>query len=171
MKKIILGAAIAVLTITGMNAQETTFGVKAGFSSASATVEAGGQDVSASESGFFVGVVADFTVSDQFHVTPSALYTNIDDTGFLQIPVLGKYLIGEGGFNVQAGPQFNLILEETADDFSSLSVGLTGGLGYDFTEKFFAEAHYHLQLTNSFTGDGDITARTDFFSVGVGYRF
>lgn len=95
---------------TGVNAQETTFGVKAGFTSGNASVEVANQEVSASESGFFVGLVADFTISDQFHVQPSALYTNIDDSSFLQIPVLGKFLIGEGGFNVQAGPQFNLVL-------------------------------------------------------------
>ncbi len=171
MKKIILLVAAAFMITTGVQAQGPAFGVKAGFSSASATVEFGGQDASVSESGFFVGLVADFTVSDQFHVQPSALYTNVDDTSFLQIPVLGKFLIGEGGFNLQAGPQFNLILEETADDFSSFSAGLTGGLGYDFTEKFFAEAHYHLQLTNSFTGSEDVTAGTDFLNIGVGYRF
>ncbi len=171
MKKVFLLTAMAVLTMTGMIAQETTFGVKAGFTSGTANVESGGQDISTSESGFFAGLVVDIPVSDQFHVQPQALYTNIDDSSFLQIPILGKYLIGEGGFNVQAGPQFNVILEETLDDFSALSVGLTGGLGYDFTEKFFAEAHYNLQLTNSFTGDLDITARTDFFNIGVGYRF
>lgn len=171
MKKNILLAAAAFMITTGVNAQETTFGAKAGFTSGNAKVDVGSASVSSSESGFFVGLVVDIPVSEGFHVQPEALYTNIDDTSFLQIPVLAKYLIGETGLNLQAGPQFNLVLEETADDFSSLSVGLTGGVGFDFTEKFFAEAHYNVQLTNSFTGSEDITSKIDFFNIGVGYRF
>ena len=85
---------------------------------------------------------------------------------------LSKYAIGEGGFNLHGGPQFNFILDETLDDISPISFGLTGGLGYDITENFFAEAHYHFQITNSFIGDFDgLTARTDFLNIGVGYKF
>ena len=49
MKKFLLIAAIAVCGMFSANAQETSFGVKAGYLNASAEVEMEGVSVSASE--------------------------------------------------------------------------------------------------------------------------
>lgn len=170
MKKIILTAAFAVIGIASLSAQ--SFGAKAGYTNASAKVKFAGVSDTNSESGFFIGAFVEIEATESIIVKPELLYTIIDDNSSLQLPILGKFAIGEGGFNVQAGPQVNFSLEETGDDFSAVSVGLTGGLGYDINEKFVVEAHYNLQLTNSYTGNADdFSVRSNLLNIGVGYKF
>lgn len=170
MKKLLLLAAVAAFGLSNVNAQETTFGVTAGFLNVSAKVEFGGDSASASESGFYVGGLVDIAISEEFHIQPELLYANVNEGSALMLPIIAKYYVAEG-FNVQAGPQVTFSLEETVDDFSSIDFGLGIGAGYDIDENFFVEARYTFQVNNSYTGNADIEARANYLNIGLGYKF
>jgi len=114
MKKIILTVA-AVFAMTFANAQdkkttasnEIKFGIKGGYVNANYGADADDGDA---RSGFYLGGLIDFTVSEKFHIQPELLYTlegNGEDEGdlnFLRIPILAKIYVDKG-FSVQAGPE------------------------------------------------------------------
>lgn len=170
MKKIFLFAAVVVFGWSSINAQ-SSFGVMAGYTNITAKAKMSGVSVSQSESGFFIGGVADFTVSNKFHVQPEVLYANASETNFLYIPILAKYMVSEE-FGILAGPQANIILEDTMDGFNSFGIDLTFGGNYKVTKNFFLEARYGFELTNRISeGGSDLKGSYNTLHVGVGYMF
>ncbi|HLT52486.1 MAG TPA: porin family protein [Flavobacteriaceae bacterium] len=169
MKRFFLMAAVAVFGFS-VSAQEVSFGVTGGFLSGSQKVESGGFEATASESGFYIGGVADISVSEKFHVQPEVVFASIKDFSSIQVPIMAKYYVAEG-LNLQAGPQIGFHFEETGDDFSSFNFSLGAGAGYDIDENFFVEARYAFQLNDYYTGDADASSKINFLSVGVGYKF
>lgn len=173
MKKLIF-LAIAIFAFSLSYAQQ--FGVKAGFNSTSFAVTFMDESDSDASNGFYLGVLADFEISEGLNLQPELQYVNISEdgesTGFLNLPVMFKYYIAEG-FNVQAGPQISYLLEEAEDDFSNLGIDLAVGLGYDIDDNFFVDARYSYNLNNRYTGEGsdDFSIRFNAFQVGVGYKF
>ena len=131
MKKSLLVAAIAVLGIFGANAQ-TSFGVTAGLANFSVEIDPSGPFDFGSETGFYVGALADIAISDAFHVQPAVTYAMTGDASSLLVPIMAKYYFGDSGFNVQAGPQIGYIMGDyadamdilTADEFSPLSIAV-----------------------------------------------
>nr|WP_288980983.1 porin family protein [uncultured Allomuricauda sp.] len=170
MKKLLL-VAITVLGFTYLSqAQEVRFGATAGYLNARGSVKADGISISASESGFYLGAVADFNVSENFNVQPELLYANVDGSSGLMLPILGKFAISEK-FNLQAGPQLVFSLEDSIENYSSVEFDIAGGLGYDITDDFFVEARYTFQINNSYTGSEDVKVRGNYLTVGLGYKF
>ncbi|HET8886977.1 MAG TPA: porin family protein, partial [Salinimicrobium sp.] len=170
MKKVLLIAAIAVFGFTGANAQDVAFGAKLGFNSESFKMEAGGVEATGSETGFFLGLVAEIGLSESFALQPEVLYSSVSDLSAIYVPIMAKYYVASG-FNVQAGPQINYILEEMGDDYSALGVDLAIGAGYDITDAIFVDARYGFEITNRYTGEGDASAKYNSLMVGVGYKF
>lgn len=170
MKKLLLVAVIAVFGLFNVNAQ-SEFGVMAGYANITAKGKYMGTSVSQSESGFFIGGVADFTISDQFHIQPEVLYANASDVNFLYIPILAKYMVSEE-FGILAGPQANLILDEVGDGYNSFGLDLTLGGNYKITDNFFIEARYGFELTNRISeGGSDFKTSYNTLHIGVGYMF
>ncbi|HLT52783.1 MAG TPA: porin family protein, partial [Flavobacteriaceae bacterium] len=161
---------VAVLGFLSISAQTTKFGVTAGFTNITERAKSDEISYSQSEAGFYIGALADFTVSEKFHIQPQALYANAAESSFLYIPVLAKYYAAEKLF-LLAGPQANIFLEETPEEINSVGIDLTFGLGYEINENFFIEARYSFEMTNRYTGDFDITDRLNTLHVGVGYKF
>lgn len=170
MKKLMLMAAVAVFGLSNVNAQ-SQFGVMAGYTNISEKASYDGISASQAESGFFVGVVGDFTVSEKFHIQPEVLYANVSESNFLYIPILAKYMVSEE-FGILVGPQANLILEDMPNGVNSLGVDLTFGGNYKITQNFFAEARYGFELTNRVSDSSlDVKGRFNTLHVGVGYMF
>jgi opacity protein-like surface antigen len=175
MKKLLLMAAIAVFGLTNVNAQDTTFGALAGFSSLSLDITDFGSD---SETGFHIGAFAEIGISDSFSVQPELTYTSVKDLSVISLNAMAKYHVSEE-FNIQAGPQIGFIggdiadaLEDlTGDDFTKLNLQLAIGVGYDFSDVLFAQARYGFQLNNHFTGEGDGEIKINALTVGIGYKF
>lgn len=164
-------AAIAVFGLANVNAQ-SKFGVMAGYTNITAKVSYEGISASDSQSGFFIGALADFTVSEKFHVQPELLYANASDTNFLYLPVLAKYMVSEE-FGILVGPQANFILEDVGD-VNSFGLDLTFGANYQITENFFAEARYGFEVTNRVSNVSDADGakyRFNTLQIGVGYMF
>ncbi|MEZ4802750.1 MAG: outer membrane beta-barrel protein [Gelidibacter sp.] len=170
MKKILVIAIIALSALTTSKAQDTKFGLVAGFLSISERAKAEDIAVSSSESGFYVGGLVDIQISEKFHVQPEVLYANVAETGFLYFPVLAKFYVADK-FSLLAGPQASLFLDEVPEDFNSFGLDLTFGAVYDINEHFFVEARYGLEITNRYNGSLDITDRLNSLNVGLGYKF
>ncbi|MDI9257431.1 porin family protein [Flavobacterium sedimenticola] len=177
MKKVIFTMA-AVFALTFANAQDKKggssdmkFGVKAGYINSNFT---GDYDTDAT-SGFYVGGLVDFSISEKFHVQPELLYSmeGAKDAAlnFVRIPVMAKYYVMEG-LNLQAGPQFGFVAggDDIKDNVKSLDYGLGIGAGYELESGLFFDARYNLGLANISDIDG-VDANTTSFQVGLGYRF
>ena len=169
MKKFILGTACLLGGLV-LHAQDVDFGVTAGFLNVEGKVKAEGVTFSGNESGFYIGAVADFTLTDEFHIQPELVYASVDEADAILVPIMAKYYVADK-LNLQAGPQFVFSLEDTPEDFSSIGFHLGAGVGYDITENFFAEARYSFQINNSYTGSEDVTARANYLTIGLGYTF
>ncbi|RXJ51383.1 outer membrane beta-barrel protein [Gelidibacter gilvus] len=174
MKKLMLMAAFAVFGLSNVTAQ-SQFGVMAGYTNISAKVSAQGSSVSGDESGFFVGGVADFGISEKFHIQPEVLYAKANEASFLYIPILAKFMVSDA-FGILAGPQGNLSLEEKTNGVNSFGIDLTFGANYKITQNFFLEARYGFEVTNriansaEFEGSG-IKGKVNTLQVGLGYMF
>jgi opacity protein-like surface antigen len=174
MKKVILTAIIALSSFCYVNAQKANFGVTAGFHNF--TVKNNGQGITASTSasGFFVGVTGDFQVSDDFNIQPELHFVSTSKNGEsveqIVMPIMGKYYI-TGQFNLQAGPQIDLVISES-DGLNTLGIGLGFGAGYDFSDKLFATARYSFGLSNRVEdAPSGVSLKFDTFQIGVGYKF
>lgn len=174
MKKIIL-SALVVCAFTFTNAQDKkgmAFGVKAGLSNSNFT----GDFASTATTGFYVGGLVDFSVSDKLHVQPEVLYSGEGakdaKLNFLRIPIMGKYYVTEA-LNVQAGPEIALKAGGDAsikDMVKSLDYGIGFGAGYEMASGLLFDVRYNLGLANIY--DGPI-AKVGTISIqfGLGYKF
>ncbi|MDB5201935.1 MAG: hypothetical protein JWQ27_1344 [Ferruginibacter sp.] len=108
-------------------------------------------------------------------------------TNYLDIPVLLK--ANMGGLEVFAGPQFSYLmnanlkttagvlgfnlLDKTMDataQFNRWDVGVTGGLGYKFTNGVSVSAAYDYGLSK-INADKSLEAYNRAFKIGVGFNF
>lgn len=174
MKKIILTAVIAVVSMTAVMAQEAVFGAKAGYTLIGSKVTTDGQEFTGSASGFHVGFTTDVQIGNQLYVAPELLFTMVFEGGtdlkFLQVPLFLKYYAADK-FYVNGGPQITYTLEEISDDFTKFNVGFGAGLGYEFTDNFYGNFRTVYQLNNYYTGDADVKSRNNIFNLGFGFKF
>lgn len=172
MKKIIFITTLFVLFLSNLNAQDTSFGVTAGFLNGSAKFEVGNESISDSEAGFYGGFFAEFGVSEKFSIQPSIVYGKVGEASLLQLPVLAKYYVLEK-FNLLVGPQITYELQSNLDeqDLTNFNFGIGLGAGFDITENFLIETKYAVQLNNLYIGNADIKSTVNFFNIGLGYRF
>ena len=182
MKKIILTIAV-VFAVTFANAQDKKkssgsdsdmkFGVKAGYTPSTNFTGDAGTDAT---TGFYIGGLVDFSVSEKFHVQPELLYSaeGAKDAklNFLRIPIMAKYYVAEG-FNLQAGPELAFKAggdSSVKDSVKSLDYGLGLGAGYEMPSGLMFDARYNLGLANIYDGSG-FKIGTASINLGLGYRF
>jgi opacity protein-like surface antigen len=131
---------------------------------------------------FHFGALLEVKVFENFSIQPELLYSsqgakvneeNVKDINFnyITVPVLAKFYLISEKLSVEAGPQFSFLiddnLEETLES-KSFDFAAVGGLGFQFTENFFAQARYVAGLTDT-TKDAEIKNRV--IQVSLGYRF
>ena len=192
MKKLLLVAAVAVFGFSSVNAQEVTFGAKAGLNLASISGdETSGLD---SRTAFHVGAVAEIAISDQFSVQPELMYSaqgfkesfdgvDIDfNVDYINLPIMAKYYVAEG-FSLEAGPQVGFLMsakakadgeEEDLKDFvKGIDFGANVGVGYKMESGLNFGARYNLGLSNVNDGEGsdDFKNQNSVIQVSVGYFF
>ncbi|MFD0861631.1 outer membrane beta-barrel protein [Sungkyunkwania multivorans] len=187
MKKRIALLLILISSITIAWAQSTTFGVNAGLYNVTATAKLEAQDAprsSESDAGFYLGILADISLSDKVHVQPAVNYANTSGDGWVQLPIMFKYYAAPK-FYLQAGPQGTFSLEDGGGIVNTFGLDLGFGLGFDIDKHFFIEARYALELTDrtpdaiaasSFgfdpsLGSFDIRTKLNTLQFGLGYRF
>lgn len=182
MKKSLFATIVALFFLTVTNAQESTFGITAGFNSLTSRISFDGESLSSSESGFFVGLFSEFVTGEFTSFQPQINYATVFVEGErlneLIIPLMLKYYPSEKLY-LQAGPQFDYILDDDADDVNKLGVSVGFGIGYDINKSIFLSARYAIGLNNRikteddifFEFDTDLKSYFNNFQVGLGIRF
>jgi hypothetical protein len=176
MKKLFLFIAIA-LFIFNTNAQDNptssnsvAFGLKAGADFASLRLKGEGENVSTSETGFYIGVFAEIGVSESFTFQPEVLYVSVEDLDQIAIPLMAKFPVSDK-FNILVGPSLGIILD-TEEGMNSFNFGAEAGVAYDISEDFFIEGRYNLGLANLWEdAPSGYSIKLSGFFVGLGYRF
>ena len=192
MKKMLLIAAIAVFGITSVNAQDVSFGAKAGLNIA--TIGGDGSDGVKSRTAFHIGGVAEISVSEKFSVQPELVYSaqgasqdfegiEIDiNYGYLNLPVMAKYYVADG-FSLEAGPQLGFLLSakgegageevDIKDITSGIDFALGFGAGYKLDNGLNFAARYNLGLSNINDGEGSdqFSNQNNVFQISIGYFF
>lgn len=122
-------------------------------------------------------------------------YKSTVHLNYLNIPVMLKYYVAKG-FSVQAGPQIGILLKannnyqdnflgyENREDFNlkeysnGIDTSVNFGLGYQFKDKFYADARYNLSYSDIFkeaNPTGNYIINTDMknrvFQITIGYFF
>lgn len=185
MKKIVLVAVIAIISMAGVNAQ-TSFGAKAGLNVANLI-----GDVTDNKSliGFNVGVFAEITLADSFYLQPELLYSTQGATfdfpiigstdlklNYINLPIMFKYDVANR-FYLEAGPQVGFLVSAELDDldvkdsYESTDFGANFGLSYGFTEKLFAQARYNIGMTDIVKDNGNDKISNAVLSFSLGYKF
>ncbi len=141
MKKLVLLAAIAVMSVTAVNAQEVRLGVKGGVNFATFNGDNLG-DIK-SRTGFHLGGLVEIPVSERFAVQPEVLYSaqgaEYRDAGtemgvdydyrvtqkldYISVPVMAKYYVVDG-LAIEAGPQVSF-LTSSKGEFEGTAGGIT----------------------------------------------
>ncbi len=188
MKKSILFSVLFVVGFVTVNAQDLSFGAKAGLNLA--TLKPDLTDASTRTS-FHLGAVAEIGISDKFSVQPELLYSeqgakdeSDDDevvrTNYLTLPILAKYYLTDG-LSLEAGPQIGFLLTaEVEDDGDTIDlkdntkgtdIGFAFGLGYKMDNGLNFGLRYFLGSDiNDVDGDSDkISNRV--FQLSLGYFF
>ena len=139
MKKLVLGAALAVSSLTF--AQQ--FGIKGGMNVSSLSNDAGLED-SSSKIGFNAGVFLNAPLAANFSIQPEVLYNNLGSKvtltdfdinndnytaeyarhlDYISVPVMFQYN-STPSFYLEAGPQFSFLLD-ARDKYKSTKNGST----------------------------------------------
>lgn len=148
MNRFLLTVAALICGIT-MQAQ---FGVKGGLNFSNFRGDASDNfDVATN---WHVGVVYDSEITSYLSIQPELLYgvmgAEIDDNkiklGYFSVPVMLK-IYPTQGFNIQLGPQFGMLVNES-DNFDAFKsetfdFGLAAGLEFFLTNNLFIQARYY----------------------------
>ena len=178
MKKLFLGAAVAMSTLTF--AQQ--FGAKAGMNVSSLSKDANLSD-QGSKIGFNAGLFANFPIAESFSVQPELIYTQYGEKydyvmpvtderysgsthlDYVALPVMLQYNVTPS-FYLEAGPELGLLVSakdkaknETTgetlaesdnykDSLNGFNVGVGLGAGYFFTPNIGVTARYVAGFTD-----------------------
>jgi len=188
MKKLLLVAVLVFSGTLNIEAQGISFGATGGLFYGSADASLYGYSIKEISGfvdydlgdlevldggGFYVGFLADIELIDKIHVQPELLYGNAGGESLIIIPVMAKYYIAEA-FNLQAGLQFDFLLDPPSFDYDGLvltelikdkGVSINLGAGYDISDKFAIQAKYSFGITNR-VKDDNISGLLD--SIGFG---
>lgn len=166
--------------------QQVQFGLQGGYLNmeAKSSSSIGNVSSSGSSSGYFVGALAEFGLSDAVRLQPSVNYANADEVNFLMIPVVVQYYIQDSGFYFLAGPQGTFVLDKLSINgvnlINTFGLDLALGVGYQIDSNFFLEAKYSLELTNRYSDEirnaaetqgAKVQSKFNALSLGVGYKF
>ncbi len=195
MKKTISMLAVIFISIATVQAQgQTSFGIKAGATSANIKFSGNGISISSkSKIGFYGGAFVQIGVSENFAVQPEVLYSLLgsqsSDGGdneklnlsYVSVPVLAKYI--KDGFSIVLGPQISFLAsakdkssdgtQDIKDEFKSTEIAGVIGAGYTLQNGFGIDARYQLGLSDIGKGSDmeGIKVKNNALMFGLHYRF
>lgn len=194
MKKIIF--TMLLLTAGTASFAQFSGGIKAGVNLAKQKWEVSGDSEDASGTSFHIGAYGNFALGGAISIQPELLYNSLKfDTkdllgeettlNYISVPVMFVYGFSDNKFNVQAGPQLNLLMStdpsEIKDDdfYKGSDFALNFGAGANFG-KFNATLRYCLGLSSIASDDlvdafaalgaDDLTIKNNNFQLSVGYK-
>ena len=183
-EKLLLVAAIAVLAVSNINAQETKFGVKGGLNLANVS----GDNTKAFDpvTSFNLGLMSEISITDKFSFQPELMYSgqgysfnsdNVVELSYLNIPLMAKYYVAKG-LSIEAGPQIGYLFSaknesvDVKDSFKKIDFGANVGLGYKLENGLNFGVRYNLGLSNinNISGSSD-KYKNGVLQASVGYFF
>lgn len=187
MKKYIIAAGVMLLGLSSVNAQDISFGAKAGVNLANFS----GDDVedNAMRIGAFGGVYANLGLTEDIFFQPELLFSmqgveaDEGDGGtklnYINIPLMFQYGITDE-IRVEAGPQVGLLLSadldvgegdvDFKDEMSSIDFGMNLGASYNMDNGISVSVRYNLGLTEVIDSDVfESDAKNSVISIGLGY--
>ncbi|MFT6798868.1 MAG: hypothetical protein ACJAWA_000991 [Nonlabens sp.] len=194
MKKLLLSAAFVAFGMGISNAQDISYGVKAGLNLSNF----GGDDEVAEGfeglTSFHIGGFAQIGISDKFMIQPELIYSqqgaqDEEDSdlklriNYLNLPIMAKYMVADG-FSLELGPQVGFAISrkitdgdidvDADDEIKALDFGVGVGAGYELPSGLMFSVRYNLGLANlledDFGGD-DFSLNNNVLQVSVGYKF
>lgn len=190
MKKTFGVVLFLLFAVVIVEAQNTTFGVKAGLNVSKVNIE-DGEDYD-SKTGLHLGGLAHIHISRNWAFQPELVFSmqGGEDDGnddlklklnYLNIPLLIQYMTHDG-FRFQTGPQIGFLLSaksesgdvevDIKDQMETAELSWTFGVGYLFPRAngLGVDLRYNLGISN-IVEDDDIEARNRVFQIGVFYQF
>jgi hypothetical protein len=165
-----------LLVFAGFSAQ-AQFGIKGGLNFSN--LKSDRADNFNVLTNWHVGILYEAGLNSSISIQPEFLYSvqgaklrrEEFKLNYFEVPVLLKVYLTEG-FNIQAGPQFGMLLSESDnfDRFNSetFDFGITGGLEVFLTDELFVQARYY-------QGTKDVTSNTNLkntvVSASLGFIF
>jgi len=180
MKKLLIVTAILFSSVQ-LLAQGIDFGVKAGVNFASISDASG----LSNRTGFTGGVFAGGRFGDKFGIQGELLYSqqgaefelgnfNLD---YVNIPILARYFLVQG-LNIQAGPQFGILVNDDAqtligeivNDIGTNNFDISGivGVGYDLPLGLRVSGRYQFGLNDV---SDEANGKNSVVTLAVGYSF
>jgi hypothetical protein len=174
----------------GLNAQETSYGIKAGFNFSNLTGDLG---VGAStRTSIHAGFILENRVSEKFGASFEILYSSLGAKGetergdgvlkleYINFPINFKYYLVDN-FAIEAGPQIGILassdLSETGgvnfdlnDNFNSLDFGLNFGTSIKLDSGLMFGLRYYLGLEDIASNE-NVSGRNRGFFVSTGFFF
>jgi opacity protein-like surface antigen len=181
LKKLIV-IAIILFSTSFLQAQKARFGVKAGLNLTTIDGYSDAKMLASYNAGLFSEIEVTHRIGVQLELMYSAQGAKFEKTtntlNYVNVPVLFKYYLFNGLFNVQAGPQIGFLVSSKSDiknysdtlnksDFSFLI-----GPGYNFTDDLSVDARYYYSFTQlNKTGNNNLDTRNSVFQINIGYKF
>jgi hypothetical protein len=175
MKKSILSVLMLTMVMAVSAQARFELGVKGGVNLASLNSDDSNTDgnVTAYHGGAY-GLIK----IAKFGIQPEVLFSKRGseevDLGYLDIPIIAKYYVA-GGFNLQAGPQFGVLLNAENDNGDDVSDFLKGsdlsaavGAGLDLPMGLNLTARYIIGISDVNDVGGD-KITNNVFQLSVGY--
>ncbi|HEX7844934.1 MAG TPA: porin family protein [Chitinophagaceae bacterium] len=185
MKKIILAGVVLLLVNATFAQHSVEFGIKAGLNFANLKDDANSS--TEVRTGWHAGGLAHIHINRQFAIQPELMYSsqgaeypgnNKLKFNYVNIPVLGQYMFGEG-FRLQTGPQFGILAStklksgdaetDVDDGFKALDFAWSFGTGYLSPKGIGVDLRYNLGLSNISEPGPDLKNRV--WQLGVFYQF
>jgi len=177
MKKIFLSVLFVAIATFGFTQAKVEIGLKAGLNLAelSGNDNVAGDNITAFHGGAY-GLIKISKIGIQPEVLFSKRGNDEVDLGYLDIPVMLKFYVA-GGLNLQAGPQFGVLLNAEDSDgadvkglLKSSDMSAAVGAGVDLPMGLSVTGRYIIGISdvNDSVGGGEIKGNT--FQFSVGYR-
>jgi hypothetical protein len=170
---------ILLSTVSLINAQEFSIGVKGGVN-LSSYYETNTNDLS-QRTLYHVGLVTDVILSDKFSFAPELLFSaegfEVKDSDFsvdlnyLRVPLLMKYYVTDS-FSLNIGPQFGALIKaknsegDNLENTKSLDFGFKFGSTYTLGSGLIVDTSWNYGLTSIVD---DLQIRQSMLQFSLGY--
>jgi len=160
---------IALGFTISINAQETKFSIVGGLQNAAVQGDLIDQGFNTGNS-FYIGLGSEFSFSNRSSIYSELTYSNFSGTSYFQLPILYKYRFSEKT-SFLLGPQLGYVTDKSARFVNNFSIGLSGGLRRDFSDKLYGMLKYTYQLNDHYSGSFNTSHKIDMASIGIGFKF
>jgi len=177
MKRNVLSMVLLALAIMVSAQAKVEIGLKGGVNLASLSSD--NEDLESNVTAYHGGAYGLIKVA-KFGIQPEALFSKRGgddiDMNYLDVPVIFKLYLA-GGINLQAGPQFGILLnaeddqgEDVKDFISNSDLSAAVGAGWDLPMGLNITARYIIGIkdVNEFPGSSD-DIKNNTFQLSLGY--